>query len=65
MGRTDGRYNWTHGAAENSEDLNLISSATVATALFADLVGMLDFVDLRYRIDSGRIYTFNAPSDYN
>jgi phosphatidylserine/phosphatidylglycerophosphate/cardiolipin synthase-like enzyme len=25
-----GSYNWTHAAAENSEDLNLISSATVA-----------------------------------
>jgi phosphatidylserine/phosphatidylglycerophosphate/cardiolipin synthase-like enzyme len=27
-----GSYNWTRGAAENSEDLNLISSPTVATA---------------------------------
>ncbi len=27
-----GSYNWTRGAAENSEDLNLISSATVAAA---------------------------------
>jgi phospholipase D len=27
-----GSYNWTRGAAANSEDLNLISSPTVATA---------------------------------
>jgi phosphatidylserine/phosphatidylglycerophosphate/cardiolipin synthase-like enzyme len=27
-----GSYNWTRGAAENSEDLNLISSPTVAVA---------------------------------
>ena len=27
-----GSYNWTRGAAENSEDLNLISSPTVAAA---------------------------------
>ena len=27
-----GSYNWTHAAAENSEDLNLISSPTVAGA---------------------------------
>jgi phosphatidylserine/phosphatidylglycerophosphate/cardiolipin synthase-like enzyme len=27
-----GSYNWTRGAADNSEDLNLISSSTVATA---------------------------------
>jgi phosphatidylserine/phosphatidylglycerophosphate/cardiolipin synthase-like enzyme len=26
-----GSYNWTRGAAENSEDLNLISSPTIAT----------------------------------
>jgi phosphatidylserine/phosphatidylglycerophosphate/cardiolipin synthase-like enzyme len=30
-----GSYNWTHGAAENSEDLNLISSPTVAAAYSA------------------------------
>jgi phosphatidylserine/phosphatidylglycerophosphate/cardiolipin synthase-like enzyme len=30
-----GSYNWTRGAAENSEDLNLISSATIATAYAA------------------------------
>ena len=30
-----GSYNWTRGAAENSEDLNLISSPTVATAYSA------------------------------
>ena len=27
-----GSYNWTRGASENSEDLNLVSSPTVATA---------------------------------
>jgi phosphatidylserine/phosphatidylglycerophosphate/cardiolipin synthase-like enzyme len=27
-----GSYNWTRGAAENSEDLNLVSSPTVAAA---------------------------------
>jgi hypothetical protein len=27
-----GSYNWTTGAARNSEDLNLISSAAVAAA---------------------------------
>jgi len=27
-----GSYNWTRGAAENSEDVNLISSPTVAAA---------------------------------
>lgn len=30
-----GSYNWTRGAAENSEDLNLISSPTVASAYAA------------------------------
>jgi hypothetical protein len=30
-----GSYNWTRGAAENSEDLNLISSPTVAAAYSA------------------------------
>jgi hypothetical protein len=30
-----GSYNWTHGAAENSEDLNLISSPTVAATYAA------------------------------
>ena len=30
-----GSYNWTRGAASNSEDLNLISSPTVATAYAA------------------------------
>jgi phosphatidylserine/phosphatidylglycerophosphate/cardiolipin synthase-like enzyme len=30
-----GSYNWTRGAAANSEDLNLISSPTVATAYAA------------------------------
>jgi phosphatidylserine/phosphatidylglycerophosphate/cardiolipin synthase-like enzyme len=30
-----GSYNWTRGAAANSEDLNLISSATVAAAYSA------------------------------
>jgi hypothetical protein len=30
-----GSYNWTRGAAENSEDLNLISSPTVAMAYAA------------------------------
>jgi phosphatidylserine/phosphatidylglycerophosphate/cardiolipin synthase-like enzyme len=27
-----GSYNWTTGAAQNSEDLNLVSSETVAAA---------------------------------
>jgi phosphatidylserine/phosphatidylglycerophosphate/cardiolipin synthase-like enzyme len=27
-----GSYNWTRGAAKNSEDLNLVSSSTVAGA---------------------------------
>jgi phosphatidylserine/phosphatidylglycerophosphate/cardiolipin synthase-like enzyme len=31
----EGSYNWTRGAAENSEDLNLISSPTVAAAYSA------------------------------
>jgi phosphatidylserine/phosphatidylglycerophosphate/cardiolipin synthase-like enzyme len=30
-----GSYNWTRGAAQNSEDLNLISSPTVAAAYSA------------------------------
>jgi phosphatidylserine/phosphatidylglycerophosphate/cardiolipin synthase-like enzyme len=30
-----GSYNWTTGAAQNSEDLNLVSSPTVAEA-YAD-----------------------------
>jgi phospholipase D len=30
-----GSYNWTRGAAENSEDLNLISSPTIATVYAA------------------------------
>lgn len=27
-----GSYNWTKGAAQNSEDLNLVSSTTIAAA---------------------------------
>jgi phosphatidylserine/phosphatidylglycerophosphate/cardiolipin synthase-like enzyme len=30
-----GSYNWTHGAAANSEDLNLVSSPAVAAAYTA------------------------------
>jgi hypothetical protein len=30
-----GSYNWTRGAAANSENLNLVSSATVAAAYVA------------------------------
>jgi phosphatidylserine/phosphatidylglycerophosphate/cardiolipin synthase-like enzyme len=30
-----GSYNWTTGAAQNSEDLNVVSSAMVATAYAA------------------------------
>jgi phosphatidylserine/phosphatidylglycerophosphate/cardiolipin synthase-like enzyme len=30
-----GSYNWTAGAAQNSEDLNLVSSPTVAAAYTA------------------------------
>jgi hypothetical protein len=30
-----GSYNWTTGAAQNSEDLNLVSSPTVAAAYAA------------------------------
>ena len=31
-----GSYNWTRGAAANSEDLNMISSPAIATAYAAD-----------------------------
>jgi phosphatidylserine/phosphatidylglycerophosphate/cardiolipin synthase-like enzyme len=30
-----GSYNWTAGAAQNSEDLNLVSSPTIAAAYAA------------------------------
>jgi len=31
----NGSYNWTRGAAENSEDLNLVASPVVAAAYAA------------------------------